>query len=285
MLSLIVTLHVLSPHTKIGYQLGCLDKVLVVAYTYLTKLKFLGRRMNLLKTSKSYTYLLLLLLPFQITEATGQVIAPENAYVRGADWYCNTGFKETSGKCLKVIAPENAYVRGADWYCNTGFKQVSNSCQLMTAQELLEQKARQAAMLEEYRIRQLMGVSGDDCETEWDSGARVCVEVEDVSLDCSKNYDGFFSSCDVEISYDVRTDYKGNKYLDVDVECEADINYKKNTGYSGSDSDSDDESHNLYANGSDSDTIQLSFSFSSYNEVYKVDVGNYECEIDSVNLW
>ena len=159
------------------------------------------------------------------------------------------------------------------------------ACQLMTAQELLEQKARQAAMLEEYRIRQLMGVSGDDCETEWDSGARVCVEVEDVSLDCSKNYDGFFRSCDVEISYDVRTDYKGNKYLDVDVECEADINYKKNTGYSGSDSDSDDESHNLYANGSDSDTIQLSFSFSSYNEVYKVDVGNYECEIDSVNLW
>ena len=270
--------------------------------------------MNLLWTTKSYIYLLLLLLPFQITEATEQVIAPENAYVSGSRWFCNKGFRQTGSKCEKVIAPENAYVSGARWFCDKGFRQtgskcekviapenayvsgarwfcnkkykkVGAACQLMTAQELLEQKARQAAMLEEYRIRQLMGVSGDDCETEWDSGARVCVEVEDVSLDCSKNYDGFFRSCDVEISYDVRTDYKGNKYLDVDVECEADINYKKNTGYSGSDSDSDDESHNLYANGSDSDTIQLSFSFSSYNEVYKVDVGNYECEIDSVNLW
>ena len=48
---------------------------------------------------------------------------------------------------------------GARWFCNKKYKKVGAACQLMTAQELLEQKARQAAMLEEYRIRQLMGVS------------------------------------------------------------------------------------------------------------------------------
>ena len=37
MLSLIVSLHVLSPHIKIGYQLRCLDMLLVVAYTLLMK--------------------------------------------------------------------------------------------------------------------------------------------------------------------------------------------------------------------------------------------------------
>ncbi|MDA8694097.1 hypothetical protein N9L91_02710, partial [Pseudomonadales bacterium] len=214
-----------------------------------------------------------------------KVIAPENAYVQGAHWYCNTGFKETNGKCVKVIAPENAYVQGAHWYCNTGFKETNGKCRLMTAQEILEQESRQVAIEKELKRRELMGVSGDDCQMEYDSGANVCVEVEDISLNCRKNYDGFFRNCDVEISYEVRTDYKGNKYLDVDVECEAGINYKKNSGYSGSDSEYDDESHNLYSYGRDSSTMELSFSFSSYSEVYKANINSYECEIDSVYLW
>ena len=212
--------------------------------------------MNHFKLTKSGIYLLLLLVHLPITEVAGE-----------------------------VIAPENAYVSGANWYCNKGFKKINNSCEVMTTQELREQEARQAAMLEEYRIRQLMGVTGDDCETEWDSGAKVCVEVDDVTLDCSKNYDGYFRDCDVEISYDVRTDYKGDNFLDVNVECEANINYKKGTGFSGYDSDSDDESHNLYANGRGNDTIRISFYFSSYNEVFGVEVDDYECEIDSVYLW
>jgi len=155
----------------------------------------------------------------------------------------------------------------------------------MTAQEILEQESRQVAIEKELKRRELMGVSGDDCQMEYDSGANVCVEVEDISLNCRKNYDGFFRNCDVEISYEVRTDYKGNKYLDVDVECEAGINYKKNSGYSGSDSEYDDESHNLYSYGRDSSTMELSFSFSSYSEVYKANINSYECEIDSVYLW
>ena len=213
------------------------------------------------------------------------VIAPENATVRGANWYCNSGYKETAGKCVKVIAPENATVRGANWYCNSGYKQLGETCKAMTAPELAEKKAREAALLREYKLRQLMGVSGDDCETEWDSNARVCVEVDDVRLDCNKNYDGYFRGCNVEIEYDVKTDYQGNDYLDVDVECEASISYKKGSYGTGYESGDDDESHTLYAHGRDSESIEIYFSFSYSYEVYKVSIDDYECEIDSVYKW
>lgn len=130
-------------------------------------------------------------------------------------------------------------------------------------------------------------VSGDNCEYEYDTGAQVCVTATDVSLNCRESYDGtYYRSCEVEVEYDVSTDYEGDDYLDVDVECEVELKYKKRNGYSWSyDTESESENHSLYSYGSDSSDVELDFSFSSYSEVINVKIDKVECDISSVYKW
>lgn len=128
---------------------------------------------------------------------------------------------------------------------------------------------------------------GDDCETEYKSGAEVCVSVTDADLDCSKDFSGvYYRSCEVTVEYDVRTNYGGGSYLDVVVECEVEITYTgREMLASRSDSESNNESHSLYSHGSQSGSMSFDFSFSSFNEVTRVRIASAECRIDSVNLW
>jgi len=71
-----------------------------------------------------------------------KVINPENSFVQGSQWYCNTGFKKVGGKCEKVINPENSFVQGSQWYCNTGFKKVGGKCSAMSPEEAEQQRTR-----------------------------------------------------------------------------------------------------------------------------------------------
>jgi len=131
------------------------------------------------------------------------------------------------------------------------------------------------------------GVSGDDCEYEYDSNAQVCVTASDADIDCRESYDGtYYRSCEIAVEYDVSTDYEGDDYLDVDVECEVEIKYKKRDAYSWSyDSESESESHSLYSYGSESGDMDFDFTFSSYKEVINVKIDSIECEINSVYKW
>ena len=128
---------------------------------------------------------------------------------------------------------------------------------------------------------------GDDCETEYKSGAEVCVSVANADLDCAKDFGGeYYRSCEVTVEYDVRTNYGGGSYLDVDVECAVEITYTGREMLSPrSDSESNSESHSLYSHGSKSESMSFDFSFSSYNEVTRAKIASAECRIDSVNLW
>ncbi|MFV2058291.1 MAG: SH3 domain-containing protein, partial [Thiohalomonadales bacterium] len=56
-------------------------------------------------------------------------------------------------------------------------------------------------------------VSGDDCEYEYDTNAEVCVSATDASLNCCESYDkSYYRSCEVDVDYDVSTNYEGNDY-------------------------------------------------------------------------
>ena len=129
-------------------------------------------------------------------------------------------------------------------------------------------------------------LSGGSCDTEYQTGAEVCLEVTSADLDCRESYSGdYYRSCDTEISYELQTDYRGQSSINVDVQCEAEISYKARQSYRSSDTDYSSDSHSLYAHGSDYGTAYLSFSFSSYKEVYKVELDSARCEIQSIDLW
>jgi hypothetical protein len=111
--------------------------------------------------------------------------------------------------------------------------------------------------------------------------------VSNADLDCNKSFSGnYYRDCEVELSYQLTTDYNGGSYLDVDVSCEVEISYRGRKGYiSSSDSDSETQSHSLFANDSESASMDFDFSFMLSKEVYKVEIESAECQIDSVNLW
>jgi hypothetical protein len=187
------------------------------------------------------------------------------------------------------MIPENAKLNylGNGWECNGGFKKSGQSCVAMTAQEIQKQRELEKAVRAEVQRRRALGVSGDDCDTEYKTNATVCVEITDASIECNESYAGnYYQDCDLEIEYEVKTDYSGGAYLDVDVECEVEIEYKGRSSYvTQSDSDSQDESHSLYAHGSESETLQFNFGFTSYQEVTNVKIGSASCEIGSVDLY
>lgn len=231
-------------------------------------------------------FLVLILLVFCSTSYA--VSLPEHAHQNtyGSGWTCDRGYYKSGNKCVAVVVPKNAGINiyGSGWACNEGFKKNGNSCLPMTSQELqnqLENKNKLAAIMQS---RMAQAVSGDDCETEYDTNTEVCVEITGGDLDCNKNYSGnYYSGCDITLSYDVQTDYSGDDYLDVDVECKVELEYKGRQTYSTlSDSSSQSESHSLYAHGDESETMNFSFSFSSYIEITSAKISSAECEINSV---
>ena len=136
--------------------------------------------------------------------------------------------------------------------------------------------------------RRSIGISGD-CEWEYESEAQVCVTVTNTSLDCKKSYDGsYYIGCEVDVDYTISTDYEGDNYLDVEIECKVEIQLNEQYfDLLGSDFAYDDENHSLYSHGFDSSSMSFDFSFilynlANYDKVTKVKVYSVECEVDSV---
>ncbi|NKB56965.1 MAG: hypothetical protein GKS00_11585 [Alphaproteobacteria bacterium] len=188
-----------------------------------------------------------------------------------------------------MSVPENASLNytGNGWICNNNFKRVSEKCLAMSAGEIKKSKERQEALKRELERRRLQGVSGDHCETEYKTGSEICVEISSGELDCNESYLGaYYDDCDVSLTYEVSTDYRGGSNLDVEIECQVEIEYSSRKTYlGGSDSNVQDESHSLYAHDSDSNTMYFNFSFGPFDEVTSAKVGSVSCEVESVDLY
>jgi hypothetical protein len=219
-----------------------------------------------------------------------KVEIPANASLDylGHDWQCNKGFKRAGNECKKVEIPANASLDylGHDWQCNKGFKRSGTKCTAMTDSEKAAVLAREKAILDEIKRRRTLGVRGNHCDTEYTSGANVCVTVRDTDLDCSKSYDGSsYQSCQVEVSLYVETDYRGRGYIDGRVNCEVTIDKTGSSGYSTSDSEDERWSFSLYANDSSSRSIDVEFSFSSYEGIRRVSLSDVTCRVRDLYVY
>ena len=74
---------------------------------------------------------------------------PENAYVRGNNWFCNSGYQRNGNSCQQLDVPVNAYVRGNNWFCNSGYQRIGNRCI-----ELSQAEQDQLELLREFQIIQ-----------------------------------------------------------------------------------------------------------------------------------
>ena len=128
-------------------------------------------------------------------------------------------------------------------------------------------------------------VTGDDCQTEYDTDSEVCVSVDNVKLKCSESLmSNSYDRCYVDIDYSLSTNYEGDDSLDVTVECEAEVKYETRDGFMTQSKRQDDTySHNLYSSGSDYGDMRLNINVSSLlDETIKVKLYSAECRIDSV---
>lgn len=157
----------------------------------------------------------------------------------------------------------------------------------MTKDDSRKQKEIEQYILKEIQRRKRQGVSGDDCETEYKTNAEVCVEITSVNLDCSESFLGnYYSDCVATIYYDVKTDYRGSSFIDLEIEGRVEIEYEgRDTYFSHSDSSYKYESHNLYSYENDSESMSFDFLFSSLDEITSVKVSSAECEIISIELY
>lgn len=131
------------------------------------------------------------------------------------------------------------------------------------------------------------GASGysSSCQDEYRSGAEVCLQVTSTDLNCDESYTGdYYDSCEVNINYNLDTDYEGQSSIEAEVGCDVEISYEARNGYGSSDSDGDSYSHDLYEHDSESGSMTFDFSFSSYDEVYDVEISSTDCRLEDLEL-
>ena len=230
--------------------------------------------------------------PGESSTACEAVAIPEYGQLdySGRDWVCKSGYKrEGAFKCALILIPENAKLNifGTDWECKEGFSKKDASCLEMTPEEKAQQQVLIATAKRAFEERHKAVAARQLCETEYKTGAKVCIAISGGDFDCQKDYSGdHFKGCEAEISYDLNTDYGGGAYLDVDVSCEVEIEYKGRNAYvSKTDSDNYSDSHSLYAHDSEASSLTFDFPFSTFDEVVQAKVADVRCEIESVNLW
>jgi hypothetical protein len=219
------------------------------------------------------------------------VDVPPNARLSalGDAWECNRGFSRTPTGCQEVEIPANALlnVLGSGWECKPKYKRDGARCIEMSADEIAKQAALAQAIRRKIEAGRQAILAGGDCEVEYRSGAEVCIEVTDASIECNKSYAGqYYSDCNVEIDYQIETNYPGRSSVQAQVECSVEIEYKGRGLYTTrSDSDSDSSSHILYKGGSDSGNIEFNFDFTSLEQPTSVEISSAECEVTSVDLY
>ncbi|MCE8037037.1 SH3 domain-containing protein [Halomonas sp. MCCC 1A11062] len=137
-----------------------------------------------------------------------------------------------------------------------------------------------------FRLTSASGVGGSSCEMEYRSGAEVCLNLINTNLDCHEDLSSdTYRSCDVTAEYELATDYRGQSSLGVDVSCDAEITHHTVNGRRRSSTESDWFSHSLYSHGSDWNAMNFSFSFNSFDEIYRVQLDSVTCRIENVQLW
>jgi len=216
----------------------------------------------------------------QSAHSCSLVVVPKDASLDylGHGWQCNPCFSRSGASCLTLTLPDHARLdwTGHDWMCDKGFKRSANSCVEMNAQEVQMQNQQAAALSKAIQRRRLEAPSGDSCETEDSTGANVCVTVTNSTLDCHKSFDGTqYRDCDVNVSYTLQTDYRGNSSLNAEVDCTVELWYTgRNTVIPKTDSESDTNSHTLDAYDRLSESAEIHFSFSSFYEVTRAKINS-----------
>lgn len=137
-----------------------------------------------------------------------------------------------------------------------------------------------------FRLTSASGIGGSSCETEYRSGAEVCLNIVNTNLDCHEDFSSnTYRGCDVTTEYELTTDYRGQSSLDVDVSCDAKIIHHAVNSMRRSSSESNWLSHSLYAHGSGWHSMDFSFGFNTLGEINRVQLDSVTCRIDSVDLW
>jgi len=128
-------------------------------------------------------------------------------------------------------------------------------------------------------LLQVRGGSGSSSYTS-SGGAVFEISVDDTDLDCTEQYDGGFSGCEVTIDFSYTSDYNGNSDPNVDVECSADLSTMTVDGFGGS--ESGDDSDTVYGRDG-SGEIDIDFSFYSVSKVSNVEIESASCEINGIS--
>lgn len=227
---------------------------------------------------------------FKSGEQCSPVEVPANGSLNyaGNGWICNKGYAKDGGECKQITLPENAVldITGNNWACKPDFVKQGQVCRQMTTTEKAVQDERARRVQAALEARRAQIAAGQHCDTEYRSGAEVCLSITNREFDCQKAIFGdYYQSCEVQISYQLQTNYRGNSSVEAYFECSADISYSGKNIFGGSDSSSERKRISLFANDTSRGTVNLNFSFAIFAEATRAQVVSTSCRIRDLNLY
>ena len=236
-------------------------------------------------------FLLLLILPplTLLTYAYAYEI-PENATKNryGGGWTCNKGFSKSGNGCTEIQLPKNAVLdfSGNNWTCEQGFIKERKSCREMSTAEKTAADARRERLLAAIKAREAQIASGRHCETEYRSGAEVCLVITERNLECQKALlEDYYQSCEVEIGYRIDTTYRGRSSIETSFECSANLSSSGDRILGSYDTVSNRGQQTLYADDSRGGTLNLTFTFGLFANTTRVKLDSTKCRINDLSLY
>jgi len=220
---------------------------------------------------------------------------PENShqsYPESSSWSCDRGYEKNANACTAITIPDNATLNylGSGWTCNSNFKKSDSECIPLSEEEIAQNKAQVEKLLKAYREKrqrlETYGPSGSSCQTEYTTGAEVCLGNLSARLRCNESYLGnYYDTCYVYMDYTIETNHRGSSDISVSVDCSATISHTSPKDYiSGSKSGYSSDTHYVSSYGTVNAEQEMYISFGYLDEPTEVRIKYSTCDITSANL-
>lgn len=144
---------------------------------------------------------------------------------------------------------------------------------------LVDKKVQSGWVSAQYLSLVSRGGGGSGSSFTTGGGANFDLHVDDTDIHCREGYDGGYSSCEVTVSISYDSDYNGNDYPNVYVDCDVTLKTTDVKQWTASKSESGSEQ---FYGATESGEITVDFRLSSFDPVVEVRVYDVDCEITDV---
>jgi hypothetical protein len=211
---------------------------------------------------------------------------PEHAVLdaAGTSWVCIPGYRRDGDACAAIAVPAHALLKagGDGWLCEPGYRRDGDACTPAPPAKKGRLDRIEDSIIAARSPGGRHSLSGDSCQFDDRTGARVCVTVQDASLSCAENPSGdAYARCRVVVAYILATDYLGDAELGAGVDCNAQLRIYGGSYYSDSLGQTASRWYRLGAQDILTQAMAVEFPFGS-DDITRAVIDSVDCSVNGV---